>query len=114
MLYKFGDNTIAHIPDRRLHDCAPFRQEIARLRTIHLHFRVTFANAIFPIYLHIAYYVCAQTIKLYASSKSLSKEYKDPESDIGKWLKTFFGLSYLDSSDVVDCFAFDILPLSSR
>jgi hypothetical protein len=24
----------------------------------------------------------------------LSKKYKDPESDIGKWLKTFFGLSY--------------------
>ena len=62
----------------------------------------------------------------------LSKEYKDPESDIGKWFKTFFGLSYLDhrhlfhskniflnetisacdldSSDVVDCFALDILP----
>jgi succinate dehydrogenase flavin-adding protein (antitoxin of CptAB toxin-antitoxin module) len=39
----------------------------------------------------------------------LSKKYKDPESDIGKWLKTFFGLSYLDSSDVADCFAFDIL-----
>jgi hypothetical protein len=31
------------------------------------------------------------------------------KSDIGKWLKTFFGLSYLDSSDVADCFAFDIL-----
>ena len=39
----------------------------------------------------------------------LSKKYKDPESDIGKWLKTFFGLSYLDSSDVADCFVFDIL-----
>jgi hypothetical protein len=40
----------------------------------------------------------------------LSKEYKDPESDIMKWLKTFFGLSYLDSFDVIDCFALDILP----
>jgi len=34
---------------------------------------------------------------------------KDPESDFGKWLKTFLGLSYLDSSDVAVCFAFDIL-----
>jgi hypothetical protein len=38
----------------------------------------------------------------------LSGEYKDPESDIGKWLKKFFGLSYLESADVADCFAFDI------
>jgi hypothetical protein len=35
----------------------------------------------------------------------LSGEYKDPESDIGKWLKKFFGLSYLESADVADCFA---------
>jgi hypothetical protein len=35
--------------------------------------------------------------------------HKDPASDIGKWLKKFFGLSYLESADVADCFAFDIL-----
>jgi hypothetical protein len=39
----------------------------------------------------------------------LSGEYKDSESDIGKWLKKFLGLSYLESADVADCFAFDIL-----
>ena len=33
-----------------------------------------------------------------------------PVSDIGKWLKTLFGLNYLDSSVVADCVAFDILP----
>ena len=40
----------------------------------------------------------------------LSKEYKDPESDIGKWFNTFFGLRYLDTSEVADYFAFYILP----
>ena len=39
----------------------------------------------------------------------LSGEYKDPESAIGKWLKKFFGLTYLESADVAGCFAFDIL-----
>lgn len=43
-------------------------------------------------------------------SLGLSNEYKDPESNLGKWLKLFFGLSYLEPADVSDCFAFDILP----
>jgi hypothetical protein len=32
----------------------------------------------------------------------LSTEYKDNESNTGKWLKSFFGLVFLDSSDVED------------
>jgi hypothetical protein len=39
----------------------------------------------------------------------LSTEYKDIESNIGKWLKSFFGLAFLDPSDVEDCFGDDIM-----
>lgn len=37
----------------------------------------------------------------------LSVIYKNPDSLIGKWLKYPFGLTYLDPSDVGDCFALD-------
>ena len=39
----------------------------------------------------------------------LSTEYKDNESNIGKWLKSFFGLAFQDPSDVEDCFGDDIM-----
>ena len=62
--------------------CAHSRQEIARLRTIHLYFSVTFAHTTFPIYLYnllrlhtlpfqytcIIYYVCAH-LQFYTSSE---------------------------------------------
>jgi hypothetical protein len=40
-------------------------------------------------------------------SLGLTSEYKDQESPVGQWLKTFFGLSFLDP-DVEECFVFDI------
>jgi hypothetical protein len=30
----------------------------------------------------------------------LSKEYKEKDCDIGKWLASFFGLPFLDASDI--------------
>ena len=38
-----------------------------------------------------------------------NSEYKDNGSNIGKWLKSFFGLAFLDPSDVEDCFGDDIM-----
>ena len=38
----------------------------------------------------------------------LANEYKDLESVIGKWLKVFFGLSFLKNEEVEDAIAFDI------
>jgi hypothetical protein len=29
---------------------------------------------------------------------------------VRNWIKSFFGLSYLDPNDVEDCFAFDLFP----
>jgi hypothetical protein len=43
-------------------------------------------------------------------SLGLAAEYKNSESDVGNWIKSFFGLSYLDPNDVEDCFAFDLFP----
>lgn len=42
--------------------------------------------------------------KLNTELPSLREHYKDATSDIGKWLKTFFGLPFLDSTDVEDMF----------
>lgn len=44
-------------------------------------------------------------------SLGLSDHYKNEESQIGKWLKYTFGLTYLDPSDVGDCFAFDLYSI---
>ena len=41
-------------------------------------------------------------------SLGLTSEYKDQESPVGQWLKTFFGLSFLDSEEVEERFVFDI------
>lgn len=41
-------------------------------------------------------------------SLGLATEYKSEESVIGKWLKVFFGLSFLNSENIEECFAFDL------
>lgn len=47
----------------------------------------------------------------------LSKEYKCKESETGAWLKSIFGLPFLNKEEVEDCFVFDIMaeaPTDSR
>ena len=39
----------------------------------------------------------------------LSAEYKDGESAVGRFLKSTFGLPFLDFLEVCDCFAFDVI-----
>ena len=39
----------------------------------------------------------------------LSKEYKEKDCDIGKWLASFLGLPFLDASDIEDCFVEDLM-----
>lgn len=41
-------------------------------------------------------------------SLGLAVEYKTQDSVIGKWLKVFFGLSFLTPEEIDECFAFDI------
>jgi hypothetical protein len=41
-------------------------------------------------------------------SKHLATEYKSEESVIGKWLKVFFWLSFLNFENIEECFAFDL------
>ena len=55
---QIGDNTFAHIPDERLHDCAQFTCNLVlRLRTLPFQ------------YICIIYYICAY-LKFYASSEN--------------------------------------------
>lgn len=41
-------------------------------------------------------------------SLGLAQEYKCSESVIGRWLKVFFGLSFLSHVEIEECMAFDI------
>ena len=41
-------------------------------------------------------------------SLGLTSEYKSQDSAVGQWLKTFFGISFLDPAVVEECFVFDI------
>jgi hypothetical protein len=47
----------------------------------------------------------------------MTADYKDKESEIGKWLRYTFGLLYLNPGEVGHCFAFDLynlIPSDSR
>jgi hypothetical protein len=51
------------------------------------------------------------------SAPGMTADYKDKQSEIGKWLRYTFGLLYLNPSEVGDCFAFDLydlIPSDSR
>ncbi|XP_070201967.1 uncharacterized protein [Littorina saxatilis] len=43
------------------------------------------------------------------NSLGLSVDYQQPDSDVGLWLKRFFGLSFLNPTEVEDCLAFDVM-----
>ena len=38
-----------------------------------------------------------------------SAQYRDKDSEIGKWLTLFYGLPYLDTEEIEDCFVMDIM-----
>lgn len=42
-------------------------------------------------------------------SLGLTLEFSDKNSEIGKWLKHTFGLTYISQEEVEDCFAFDLM-----
>ncbi len=42
----------------------------------------------------------------------LTNDYTDPESEIGQWLKQFFGLPFLPPGDVVDAYVYDLMPIA--
>lgn len=44
----------------------------------------------------------------------LTAEYKKQESEIGRWLKYTFGLPFLNSADVGECFAFDFAEIQPQ
>ena len=51
------------------------------------------------------------------ASLGLSDAYKTADSDIGVWLKQFFGLSFLSAHEIQDCFTFDLMddaPANNR
>ena len=83
------------------------------ISVLHLDFEIAVHEAVLSIWPNVLIKACqfhlGQAWYRKIQNLGLSGEYKDPESDIGKWLKKFFGLSYLESVDVADCFAFNIL-----
>ena len=83
------------------------------LSVLHLDFEISVHEAVLSIWPNVLIKACqlhiGQAWYRKIQNLGLSGEYKDPASYIGKWLKKFFGLSYLESADVADCFAFNIL-----
>jgi hypothetical protein len=75
----------------------------------HSAFRASFPNATLLCYrFHLgqAWYRNIQKLG--------SSEYKDTDSKIGKWLSYFFGLSFLNPTEVEDCFAEDLMALAPQ
>ena len=56
---------------------------------------------------HLAYTWWRQIQKV-----GLSSEYKDPESEIGRWLKSMFGIAYLSPDEVEDSFVEDYMSVA--
>ena len=56
----------------------------------------------------------AQAVYRQIAEKGLKTFYSDPNSEIGKWLKLFFGLPLLPASEVQDAFAEDIMSDASQ
>ena len=83
------------------------------ISVLHLDFEIAVHEAVLSIWPNVLIKACqfhlGQAWYRKIQNLGLSGEYKDSASDIGKWLKKFFGLSYLESADVADCFAFNIL-----
>jgi hypothetical protein len=46
-------------------------------------------------------------------SIGLSKEYKEKNDHVGKWLTRFFGLPFLPPNEVEDCFVEELISFSS-
>ena len=94
-----------------VHSCSQVGVDL-KIAVRHLEFEIAVHEAVRSVWPNVIIKACqfhlGQAWYRKIQNLGLSKEYKDLESDIGMLLKTFFGLSYLDSSDVADCFAFDI------
>ena len=43
----------------------------------------------------------------------LTTEYKDTGSEFDQWLRYFFGLSFLQPGEVVECFMEDLMSVAS-
>lgn len=68
-------------------------------------------NAVVSVWIDVKLIGCrfhlAQSWFRKIQNLGLTAEFKDKNSEIGKWLKYVFGLPFLNPSDVGDCFAFD-------
>ena len=62
------------------------------------------------------YLLCCRFQAWYRNNQKLglSSEYKDTDSEIEKWLSYFFGLSFLNPTEVEDCFVEDLMALGPQ
>ena len=83
-----------------------------QISAIHLDFEEAVHDAVKSLWPDVAIRGChfhlsqAWWRKIQASG--LACDYKNQDSDVGKWLRFFFGLSFLKPEEIEDCFAFDI------
>ena len=122
--FKNGQCVVFFLPDKteetyrnmfqHLIECCTDLQLILNISCLHLDFEHATHNAARAIWPEIDIKGCqfhlSQSCWRKVQSLGLAAEYKNPESNVGNWIKSFFGLSYLDPNDVEDCFAFDLFP----
>lgn len=83
------------------------------LEQIHLDFEKASHQAVRVVWPNISVKGChfhlSQAWYRKIASLGLADEYQKPDSEIGVWLKRFFGLSFIEPGEVEECFAFDMM-----
>ena len=79
-----------------------------------LDFEIAAHNAFRNVFPHTTIKCCqfhfGQALLKKIRQLGMQDEYADNNNAIGMWLKSIFGLPYLDPCEVSDAFAFDIMP----
>ena len=87
-------------------------------KVVILDMEIAAINAFESFYDDIEVQLChfhwAQAVFRHISEKRLKTFYSDPNSEIGQWLKLFFGLPLLPASEVQDAFVEDIMSDASQ
>jgi len=96
--------------------CIQITGNITHLSNFHVDFEKAAHNAVLQIFLNCKIACCnfhlgQNWFKHIQQHKILSSEYLNNDSEIGKWMKYFFGLSYLPPEEVSDGFG-DLMSIA--
>lgn len=89
------------------------QNHVLQIQSIHLDFEKAAHVAVQAVWPHVHIKCChfhlSQSWYRKIASVGLGDEYKTADSEIGLWLKRFFGLSFLTPAEIQDAVAFDLM-----